>query len=105
GLHHRETGQPSHHFQRQGGGAASRPEVEPHKRPLGYVSSRRQRFNQQTIDRLIGQILQRQRREIDFVVPARQQSVVLLELFQNRGGHVNVRLLPPFDDPIAKLPR
>ena len=49
-------------------------QVKPDLGPLGDVPSCRQRLDEQTIDREISGVVERKRREIEFLVPPRQQT-------------------------------
>jgi len=92
-------------FQGDGGRSAARSEVEPPARRGWRKSRRGRRFQKQTVGGFIAQRIERQRCQVDSLVPARQQAVIRLERAENRGGESDVGQVCASKERFSKLPR
>ena len=63
-----------------------------------------QRFDEQPVDGLVGCVLQRERGEVDLLVPELEQVEVRAERLNGLGVQGNVRLAGPLRQPLVELP-
>lgn len=68
------------------------------------VACSNERLDQEAVDGLVGGVLQRERGEIDFLVPELEEAVVGSQGLTDLGIEADVRLPGPLRQPLAELP-
>lgn len=67
------------------------------------VARGNQRLDQEPVDGLVWSVLQRERREVDLLVPELEEAVVGSQSLTGLGVQAEVRLPGPLRQPLAEL--